>query len=404
MQPLVSVLIPSYNHEKYVQETIRSVINQTYPNIELIVIDDGSTDSTYSKIQEMEAECKQRFVNFHYETKQNEGTCVTFNKLIMQSRGEYIYIIASDDTAKPMAIEKEVDFLSSNPDYALVVGDNEFIDSESRKCYWDTDRNLVYNHEEAVYLSFKPFLEKRSNIDFCSENFGSYETLRYRNYIPNGYLIRKSIFDKTGLYTKEAPLEDYYIMLQISKYAKMKFLNEILFSYRWHENNSIKNRDKMIADFMQTKEFDKEVLAGISIVDASVLDSAKIYKYNLAERQIASLNTRLDKTKARLENTKERLESLKQHHQFQKERSERLKIKLEDARAENKTLSSQNQSMKKQLSYMVSKSKIFRKYLKYKIFSKIFFGSKKEYYIEKAQKYHEMVREIRKVTEEYKSL
>ena len=126
---LVSVLIPAYNHEKYVQEAIKSIINQTYQNIELIIIDDGSKDNSWQKIQEMKVECEKRFVRVVFKTKINEGTTHTLNQLLNEAQGEYVYIIASDDIAKSGAIEKEVDFLNNNLDYALVVGNDEFIDS-----------------------------------------------------------------------------------------------------------------------------------------------------------------------------------------------------------------------------------------------------------------------------------
>ena len=112
--PLVSVIIPAYNHEKYVQETVKSIINQTYKNIELIIIDDGSTDNTWQKIQEIKEECEKRFKRVFFETKKNEGTCKTLTKLISLTQGEFVYLIASDDRAKPKAIEKEVAFLKKN--------------------------------------------------------------------------------------------------------------------------------------------------------------------------------------------------------------------------------------------------------------------------------------------------
>jgi alpha-1,3-rhamnosyltransferase len=81
-------------------------------------------------------------------------------------------------------------------------------------------------------------------LDFFSGDFGTYKSLLYfENYIPNGYLIRKSIFNKIEKFTPDAPLEDYYLMLQISKYAKMKYLPDTLFYYRWHGANATTKKD-----------------------------------------------------------------------------------------------------------------------------------------------------------------
>lgn len=240
MQSLVSVIIPAYNHEKYVQETIKSVIDQTYKNIELIIIDDGSPDKTLEKINELKEACEKRFVRFIVQTQDNQGTCVTMNKLLECVQGEYVYLIASDDKMSPDAIETLYAFLSQNEDYALAVGENLFIDGDSIQCYWDANKNNVYDLKDAVRTSFSDFLIKMaSRVDFLSDEFGSYESLLIGNYIPNGYLIRKSIFEKIGYFTKDAPLEDYYLMLQISKYAKMKYINKPLFYYRWHGANTI---------------------------------------------------------------------------------------------------------------------------------------------------------------------
>lgn len=250
--PLISVTIPAYNHEKYIQETIKSIINQTYPNLELIIIDDGSTDSTWQKTEEMRELCEKRFTKTVFLQQENQGTCETLNKLCQLTQGEYIFDIASDDALKPNAISTLYEFLSQNPDYALAVGDNEIIDENSKICYWDNNRNIVYDKTNAKFSTFGNFLKKQRNFDFESDKFGSYETLYTGNYIPNGYLIRKSIFEKTGYFTKEAPLEDWWLMLQISKYAKFKYINQILYSYRWHSTNTIKNNEKMLAYTLKT--------------------------------------------------------------------------------------------------------------------------------------------------------
>jgi len=263
MKDLVSVIIPAYNHEKYVQEAIQSIIEQTYQNIELIIIDDGSKDSTWQKINEKKEICEKRFLNVTFETQENQGTYTTLNRLLEKARGEYIYLIASDDIATPKAIELEWEFLSKNPDFALVVGENLVIDQNGTQCYWNEKRENVYSKDELVYSSFTDWLAKTTNqIDFYSNDFGSYESLLVCNYIPNGYLIRNNIFEKTGYFTKEAPLEDYWLMLQISKYAKMKYINEPTFYYRWHCENTISQRGKIAKNHKKTLNFEiKQVKA-----------------------------------------------------------------------------------------------------------------------------------------------
>lgn len=257
--PLVSVLIPAYNHENYIQETIESIINQTYPNIELIILDDGSKDKTWEKITELKPKCENRFVKIHFETKQNEGTCVTLNKLLKLSSGEFVYIIASDDLAKPQAIEKEVKFLQNNPDYALAIGDNEYVDSMGKQIF-RTQKAFTSNIKNAKYKTVKEFLSSKLKIDFLSDDFGSYKTLYKENYIPNGYLIRKNIFETIGNFTKNAPLEDFWLMLQISKYKKMKYIDEILFSYRIHDTNTIGNSTRMRELTTQTRNYEQKLL------------------------------------------------------------------------------------------------------------------------------------------------
>lgn len=257
--PLVSVLIPAYNHENYIQETIESIINQTYPNIELIILDDGSKDKTWEKITELKPKCENRFVKIHFETKQNEGTCITLNKLLKLSSGEFVYIIASDDLTKPQAIEKEVEFLQNNSDYALAVGDNEYVDSMGKQIF-RTPKTFTSNIKNAKYKTVKEFLSSKLKIDFLSDDFGSYKTLYKENYIPNGYLIRKNIFETIGNFTKNAPLEDFWLMLQISKYKKMKYIDEILFSYRIHDTNTIGNSTRMRELTTQTRNYEQKLL------------------------------------------------------------------------------------------------------------------------------------------------
>lgn len=280
-KPLVSVCIPAYNHEKHVTDCIKSIIAQTYKNIEILIIDDGSHDNTTKKILKLIPEMEKRFSFVFFQTQKNEGTCRTINKLYDKAHGKYIYHIASDDVAKPKAIETLVKFLESNHEYALVVGDNEIIDSRGKRTFWDTERNNVYKKTNAAYYTFGDFLKSQNkHVDFNSDQFGSYSTLFNCNYIPNGYLIRREIFDKTGPFTTDAPLEDWWFMLQISKYAKMKYIDQILFSYRWHGANTITRVEYMNNIYNKTAHYEWEKLKH-SDFSEMLPDVKKVFKHKM---------------------------------------------------------------------------------------------------------------------------
>lgn len=261
--PKVSVIIPAYNHEKYVGKSIESILNQTYKNIELIIIDDGSRDKTWDVISSYRKQCEDRLTGFFFKKQENSGTCVTLSRLISLTTGKYVFFIASDDIAESESIELFVKFLEQNDDYALVVGENAIIDEDGRRCYWDINRNNVYYSEESVYKTFTEFLENvnRKRLEsFDSEEFGTYESLFSGNYIPNGYMIRRDILNKIHGFTKEAPLEDWFLMLQVSKYGKMKFLRMLTYYYRWHASNTIKNKELVNAAERKTFLYEVKLL------------------------------------------------------------------------------------------------------------------------------------------------
>ena len=301
VEPLVSVLIPSFNHAKYIIETISSIIDQTYKNIELLILDDGSSDDTDIKVNALRMKCEARFSRFFFKKKANEGVCLTLNKLISESKGEYIFLIASDDMAKPTLIEKEVNFLKDpvNAAYSLVVCDNAIIDKNSIECFWGKGRRCVYNRQEAKFLTFGNYLQMLRGIDFKGADFGKYEHLYLRgNHIPNGYLIRKSILKVTGLYNPKAPLEDYYLMLQLSKYCLFKYINEPLFCYRWHDSNSIKNSYRIAKMTVETEKIEDDILAKINVDDPILLKNVILLKYKHDQNLLYKIHHVLRRRKA----------------------------------------------------------------------------------------------------------
>ena len=238
---LVTVAIPAYNHQDYVQDTINSILNQTHANIELIIFNDGSTDKTDARIRELLSGCKKRFKRIEYICKGNEGLGATWNRAIDWAQGEYIYTIASDDVAMPRAIEILYAFLSRHEDYAMAVGDNQIINENGERCYWDKERKNT-GKANAAYRTFGEFLKKkRKDFEFNSKDYGTYKTLIKSNYITNGKMFRKQALIRVGKYIAGMKMEDWYMNLQLAKFYKLKYIDEILLSYRWHNTNTVKN-------------------------------------------------------------------------------------------------------------------------------------------------------------------
>lgn len=256
---LISVIIPAYNHEKYIEECIRSIMAQTYQNIELLVIDDGSKDGTFEILQSLKPECEKRFVRVVFETQENQGTRVTLNRLIDLAQGQYIYMIASDDMAKPQAIETLHLFLSQNPDYVLAVGDNEIINGKSERIYWGENR-AVLPENKALYKTFGDELHLNAPDNKLAD-FGAYANLLKGNHVPNGYLYLRQAMIDAGKYDESVFLEDWYMHLQLSKIGKYKYIPDILFSYRWHESNTVSSSEykaKQLEIYRQIYEHEKE--------------------------------------------------------------------------------------------------------------------------------------------------
>lgn len=289
MLPLISVIIPSYNNEKYITDTINSIIQQTYENLELIIIDDGSTDNSYNTIQNIINHNKRAFNNIIIEQHKNSGIVSTLNIALKHVQGEYIYFIASDDIAKPHAIQTLYDHIISG-NYILAVGDNEIIDKNSIKISWDKERNILPYNDPNGFNTFWNFLKnKRKDINNIINNFGSYETLLKGNYIVNGILIKSSAMQQTGGYQTEAPLEDWYMNLQLSKLGKFIFVNDILFSYRWHDTNISHNSNKMEEYIKKTILYEKSIIDKSDSKYYSTLFNNYFYKKKILNLGIIKL-------------------------------------------------------------------------------------------------------------------
>jgi len=143
-RPLVSIVIPAYNCEKYIQRALHSVYNQTFTDFECIVVNDGSTDNTETRIKE----CN---LNIHYIYQQNLGASAARNKGIKYAKGDYIAFLDADDYWMPTKLEKQVDVIKQYPDFVLVGTKSLFND--------DLDNKTIKLPTEAPPISIKIYSE-----------------------------------------------------------------------------------------------------------------------------------------------------------------------------------------------------------------------------------------------------
>jgi alpha-1,3-rhamnosyltransferase len=228
--PLVSIVVPAYNHERYVGAAIDSLVAQTWPNLELIIVNDGSPDTTLEAIQSRRATCEARFVRYEVFDQVNAGVAAAQNRGIKAARGDYVYMLASDDVSEPDAIATMVPILLNEVDVAVVCGDCDFIDATGAKTSLS---NLGVEH-----TSFMRFCTCHRD-DVLGDKFGSYASLLNGNYILPGLLMRRRAVLEVGGYDPQYAMEDYDLWLKLAKSYRFHFVDRVLCHYRWHGKNTI---------------------------------------------------------------------------------------------------------------------------------------------------------------------
>lgn len=208
MDPLVSVVIPCFNSELYIEDCVRSVLQQTYQKIEIILIDDGSTDDTLSKVKSFETKIK-------ILKKKNEGAASARNLGIQNSIGSYIAFLDSDDVWHPEKIEKQLRLMT------------------------EKNLDLVYCGGESFGHSGIPTTYTPEFSGSCYEQFIEFPTRAIIILGCSSAMIQKSILEFSGHFDSEfiGAAEDWDFFRRVCKYGKVGYLNEILVKYRMHDGN-----------------------------------------------------------------------------------------------------------------------------------------------------------------------
>lgn len=220
--PLVSIIIPVYNAMPYLRDALESVLKQDYPNIEVWVADDASTDGSYEYARTRAEEDKRLHVIRLEPKKANERrTAVALNKGLEKATGEYIAMMDADDWCYVSKISRQVAYMKDHPEI-IACGTQARVKWEGVVWKRNTSVSLPLDEEELkIYL------------------------LRQSPFLQNAVMIRKDCIDRYGLRYNEEMFyaEDYEFFSRLIKLGKIANLDEYLVTYRMHARQSIKHPD-----------------------------------------------------------------------------------------------------------------------------------------------------------------
>lgn len=215
-QDLVTVIIASYNHGPYIEQSIESVLAQTYPHVELLVVDDGSVDDSVERIRRLQAKH-----GFDFRVQENKGLTRTLNETIERSSGAFIAPFGSDDIMAKDRLSIQMAYLLDKPEVGICGGNMELMYA---------DGSLYPESEQCRDIPFR-------RLDFDDV------LLERKPCVPAPtLLIRREAYDKAGGYDPTIRLEDLYIQLKITDAGYViDGLDAVLARYRKHPSNSYKN-------------------------------------------------------------------------------------------------------------------------------------------------------------------
>ncbi|MCK1493775.1 glycosyltransferase family 2 protein [Bradyrhizobium sp. 180] len=225
--PLVSFLIPAYNHERFIEKCLDSVLFDKYPSKQLVVINDGSTDRTAQLIADWIARHKSS-LDIRYVDRENKGVAATLNELRALATGTYLRLGASDDYYLPEGTSPLVSYLETNPKKLAVVGDSIVVDEDERVV-----------HDSAMVGLF--------NVD--KSRYGTDEGIR-REIISRWAiggpvpLLRAQGLDVAEGWNEDFLIDDWDFFLRLAALGAIGFIDVKVGAYRLHGTNTSKTSDR----------------------------------------------------------------------------------------------------------------------------------------------------------------
>lgn len=269
-QPLVSVLVPLYNHARYVEHCLDSIMEDGYPRIEIIIIDDGSKDDSLALAQKW---CNEKapsfFERFLIESRPNKGVTRTLNELVAKSSGDYLVLLASDDFLLKGGIGARLDYLQNHPDKLAVFGDCIVVDGNGFKTHDSAIVDLHEGHKECLQKDELIALELI--YKWCATG--------------PGFMARRGMYTQIGFYDEKLIVEDWDMYLRLAASGSLGFITESVAAYRYHGENSVLNANTRVALVDSLK---RTTLKNYSSFKG-VLRLGLIYQYFKLKEEIALL-------------------------------------------------------------------------------------------------------------------
>ncbi|HOW42775.1 MAG TPA: glycosyltransferase [Candidatus Omnitrophota bacterium] len=234
--PLVSVIIPTYNRAMFIVEAVKSVLNQTFKDYELIIVDDGSKDKTKEILEPYKAQIRYVYQN-------NKGHASARNTGIRMAVGKYIAFNDSDDILLPNTLEILVDFMQRVNDVGLTFVDMEVFEGDKI-----VNPSFLSNK---THLRRIPFLPYPNKARLLNQNSFNEQIKEY--FIPSpGTMIRKEVFEQVGLFDESLFNQaDRDMWFRISRNYKIAYINDILVRCRQHGGNFRVNTEFIIKSHIQ---------------------------------------------------------------------------------------------------------------------------------------------------------
>lgn len=225
--PKVSVFLPVYNQEKFVEDAIESVLAQDYPNLEIVIGDDGSTDSTVFIVKKYKEKFPNLFKLILSET--NTGITANCNRILKECTGEYIALFAGDDVWLPNKLHTQIACLQQNEDAALCFTRVEVFDS-------DSDKTIYFSPAEDIFSQVDDIVSFSAALGDAGCSF----------MIP-GWAIPEHGFD-----SRTPSVSDWLFWIDVLRKGRACYINEVFGRYRRHKNNTSNNFNLILSEHLMT--------------------------------------------------------------------------------------------------------------------------------------------------------